>query len=164
MLEIVTHSADETRRIGELFAAILRVCDTVALIGELGSGKTVFVSGTLLGLGYDGQVTSPTFTLVHEYKAASIVYHIDCFRLLTMQDFQSSGMEDYLEAEGVVFAEWGDRIADQFNDWSWEVRFDFVNGDENERRIGFLPGRGEQSLERFKKLRTFFAGSVEVTS
>lgn len=164
MFEITTHSADETQKIGEIFAALLRAGNTVCLNGELGSGKTVFVRGAVKGLGFDDHVTSPTFALVHEYQAASTIYHIDCFRLFTTQDFMSLGIEDYLAAEGVIFAEWGDRIADMFNDWLWKINFNFVDGGENDRRIVFSLGRRSHSRGYYERLKTLIAGSTEVNA
>ena len=85
--------------------------DVVALVGELGSGKTWFVKGMAAGLGHPGEVTSPTFTLAHEYEGGRLpLFHFDFYRLDHPDDLLALGWDDYLDAGGVVVAEWADRF------------------------------------------------------
>ncbi len=159
MIEIITESAAETKNIGATFARFLRSGDTILLNGDLGSGKTVFVSGAAAGLGYKGAVTSPTFTLVHEYGTVTPLFHIDCFRLHTPQDIISLGIEDYLALEGIIFAEWADRIAGHFDAWSWEINLEFVASAENKRRILIKSGRKTEVGDRLCNLQAFLTES-----
>jgi tRNA threonylcarbamoyladenosine biosynthesis protein TsaE len=110
-LETVTSSAEETELLGERLGAVLRAGDVVALTGDLGAGKTTFVHGAARGLGYDGPVTSPTFTLVKEYEGGRLpIYHLDIYRLERMQDVIDLGFEELVDRGAVVFVEWGDAI------------------------------------------------------
>lgn len=85
--------------------------DVVALVGELGSGKTWFVKGMAAGLGHPGEVTSQTFTLAHEYEGGRLpLFHFDFYRLDHPDDLLALGWDDYLDAGGVVVAEWADRF------------------------------------------------------
>lgn len=83
----------------------------IALIGGLGAGKTHWTKGFVAGLGSAAEVTSPTFGLVHEYPGARLpVFHLDFYRLENADELIALGWDEYLEAEGVVIAEWGDRF------------------------------------------------------
>ena len=110
---ITVHSTDETVRLGKRLGASLNAGDLVALVGELGSGKTWFTKGVALGIGVHPKtvVSSPSFALVNEYYGKCPLYHMDVFRLDSPDDFFSSGLEEYLNFEGVVIMEWADRFA-----------------------------------------------------
>jgi tRNA threonylcarbamoyladenosine biosynthesis protein TsaE len=162
-VEIVTESAAQTRNVGRKFARILRVGDSVALTGELGSGKTVFVQGAVQGLGYKGHVTSPTFTLIHEYSADVLIRHFDCFRLHQPSDVLTAGIEDYLDGDGILFVEWADKIKDYFNQWLWEINFFFVNNEENNRRIRFRTSARTEAPDRIEDLKAILTGLAEMT-
>jgi len=163
-IQTTTHDADETRALGESFAHILRAGDTVALRGELGSGKTVFVQGVCCGLGYHGSVTSPTFTLVHEYPAHLPICHFDCFRVRNIREISTTGFEDYLGSAGIMLVEWAENIKDFFNQWSWEIRFNFVQNEENHRQISISCPLQADSDRRLRQLCRILAGIVEVPS
>ncbi|MGE9269449.1 MAG: tRNA (adenosine(37)-N6)-threonylcarbamoyltransferase complex ATPase subunit type 1 TsaE [Verrucomicrobiales bacterium] len=84
-----------------------------ALVGSLGAGKTHWTKGFARGLGYEGEVTSPTFGLVHEYRAGRLpVFHLDFYRLESVEDLLALGWDEMLEECGVVVAEWGDRFSE----------------------------------------------------
>lgn len=96
--------------IGRGFADEVEHGSVLALKGDLGSGKTLFVKGFVDGLGSTADVTSPTFTLVHEYSGGRMpVYHFDFFRLENEQSLARLGLDDYLFADGVCVIEWADR-------------------------------------------------------
>ena len=86
----------------------------LALHGDLGSGKTCFVQGLAAALGIDRPVTSPTFTLVHEYKGLRPLVHVDLYRLRDSLDALMLGMEDYFDSTGVTAVEWAERAEDIF--------------------------------------------------
>jgi tRNA threonylcarbamoyladenosine biosynthesis protein TsaE len=107
-----TSSEEETIALGEAIAAELPRRAVVMLIGELGAGKTTISKGIVRGLGAaePEQVSSPTFTLIHEYGAGGKVYHIDLYRLETEREAASLGLEEILDREAVVLIEWGERF------------------------------------------------------
>jgi tRNA threonylcarbamoyladenosine biosynthesis protein TsaE len=108
---IISHSPAETFEHGRLLAATLRAGDVVALDGELGAGKTHFVKGIAAGLGCDGDVTSPTFTLVHEYTGGRLpLFHFDFYRLESEDETLRIGLDDYLGSGGAVVIEWAGKF------------------------------------------------------
>lgn len=103
----------ETLAVARKLAPLLQPGDVIALVGELGAGKTHFVKGLADGLGYMGEVTSPTFTLIHEYLGGLMpLYHFDFFRIENEQEALDIGIEDYLSSDGVCVIEWADKLAD----------------------------------------------------
>lgn len=101
---------EDTRAVGEALAPLLRPRDAVALTGELGAGKTVFVQGVARGLGIEEPVVSPTFTLIKEYTGRLDVAHVDVYRLDRVQDVVDLGLEELGEGEDVLLVEWGDAV------------------------------------------------------
>ena len=111
MATFISNSPAETEAIGRQFAESLDVGSVLALKGELGSGKTSFVKGVVAGLGCSADVTSPTFTIVHEYRGGRVpVYHFDFFRVENQQSAERLGLDDYFFGEGVSVIEWADRF------------------------------------------------------
>jgi tRNA threonylcarbamoyladenosine biosynthesis protein TsaE len=108
----VTHSEDETADMARELAAGLKAGDVILLSGNLGAGKTAFVRGLASGLGIDPEdVSSPTFTLVHEYQGGRLtLYHADLYRLETVAT-EDLGLEEMGVADGVLAIEWPDRLA-----------------------------------------------------
>jgi tRNA threonylcarbamoyladenosine biosynthesis protein TsaE len=108
---VVTHSEDETQQVARELAAQLVAGDVLLLTGNLGAGKTAFVRGLAAGLGIDpGEVSSPTFTLVHEYRGGRLtLYHADLYRL-DRAATQEIGLEEMGVADGVLAIEWPDRL------------------------------------------------------
>jgi len=111
---VVLHSRStrETIRIGERLGTLLLPGDVIALTGELGTGKTHFIKGVAWGAGVSKSsvVSSPTFTLIHEYAGRVPFYHIDLYRLETGEEPEELGLEEVLEGEGIAAIEWADRI------------------------------------------------------
>jgi tRNA threonylcarbamoyladenosine biosynthesis protein TsaE len=114
-LEFVTHSPQETIELGTKLARQLPQPCLVVLQGELGSGKTTLVKGIVSGLGVARQeeVTSPSFTLVHEYGSDRKVFHADLYRIEGAREQATLGLEDLLEQEATVIVEWGEKLIDQ---------------------------------------------------
>ncbi|HSJ01690.1 MAG TPA: tRNA (adenosine(37)-N6)-threonylcarbamoyltransferase complex ATPase subunit type 1 TsaE [Verrucomicrobium sp.] len=101
----------ETLVWGRFLAGTLQRGDVVALVGNLGAGKTHATKGIVAGLGSGAQVSSPTFTLVHEYDGGRLpAFHFDFYRLDTPKDVLGVGWDDYLSGEGIVIVEWADRF------------------------------------------------------
>ncbi len=111
MASIISHSPAETFAYGRSLGETLRAGDVVALDGELGAGKTHFVKGIAAGLGCAGDVTSPTFTLVHEYAGGRLpLFHFDFYRLESEDETLRIGLDDYLGEGGVVVIEWAGKF------------------------------------------------------
>lgn len=129
-----TRSVAGTMAVAQTIAEILTAPRMVVLRGELGAGKTTLVKGWVaaLGLGGADEVTSPTFTLVHEYaKAGRKVYHLDLYRLETERELATLGLEEMAEDEGaVVLIEWGEKFASVMERADAEVAMEYLEGDE----------------------------------
>jgi len=107
----ISNSPAETEAIGRELADNVDAGSVLALKGELGSGKTLFTQGLVAGLGSTAAVTSPTFTIVHEYQGGRLpVYHFDFFRLENRRAAARLGLDDYFFGEGVSVIEWADRF------------------------------------------------------
>lgn len=125
-----SHSASETETFGRRFADQLSAGSIVALVGDLGAGKTQFARGLALGLGITDAVTSPTFTIIHEYRKGRLpVYHFDFFRLEDRARLIQLGLDDYFSGEGVSVVEWADRFPDIIPATAQWVRFTIMPGD-----------------------------------
>lgn len=114
-LDIITHSPEQTRRLGIRLGMLLKPGDVVCLSGDMGAGKTVFTSGIGQGWGTEYPVTSPTFSLVHQHNRDAdqvVLYHLDCYRLADSADADSIGIDDILDSKGVIVFEWPERIVD----------------------------------------------------
>jgi tRNA threonylcarbamoyladenosine biosynthesis protein TsaE len=112
-LELYSGSPDDTRRIGRCLGTLLQPGDIVALMGELGTGKTCLTQGIASGLDIPPAyaVTSPTFTLINEYPGRHPLYHIDVYRLSGPIDMEDLGYEEIFYGRGVVVIEWAEKIA-----------------------------------------------------
>ena len=128
---ITSHSAEETFAAGREEAARVRAGDVIALVGELGAGKTQWVKGLAAGLGSEATVTSPTFTLIHEYPGGRLpLYHVDCYRLEGAEELLGIGLDDYLDGGGVLVIEWADKFPELMPGRTRWVRFGIGEGDE----------------------------------
>ena len=107
-----TNSAEETKVLGERLAGGLGPGTVVALIGDLGSGKTTLVQGICRGLGVTEIVNSPSFTIINEYPGRCPIYHLDCYRLEGPEDLLDLGYEEYFYGDGVCLIEWAEKAVD----------------------------------------------------
>ena len=109
-----THSPEETQEIGVRIGAQLSPGDVVALIGDLGVGKTCLTQGIARGAGVcqDETVNSPSYILINEYEGKIPIYHIDLYRLERLEDIVALGLEDYLEGDSICVIEWADRMGE----------------------------------------------------
>jgi len=136
--EVITRSAEETIRWGREFATRLKAPLLVLLTGELGSGKTTLTKGIVAGLGAatEDEVTSPTFTLVHVYGGAAKVYHGDLYRIESLHDFETLGLEDVFAAPAVVILEWSEKFPLESPWPQIRLRLEHLGGDC--RRISLI--------------------------
>ena len=127
----VSASPGETRLIAAEFARHLPSGTVLSLMGDLGAGKTEFVKGLAMGLGTKDEVTSPTFTLVHEYGGGRLtLFHMDFYRLNEEGELNELGFEDYLAAGGVCANEWGDKFPKRLPQDAVSIRFIIHDADK----------------------------------
>lgn len=138
-----THSEEETISLGERLAAEIPARSVVLLIGDLGAGKTTLAKGIVKGLGAarPDEVSSPTFTLIHEYGKG--VYHVDLYRLDHADQVATLGLDEILDRDAVVLIEWGERFPELMPEQHIEIRLRAT--DENGRKIEFWPGMRQDS-------------------
>jgi tRNA threonylcarbamoyladenosine biosynthesis protein TsaE len=118
-VELLLADENETDRLGKIIASQSRAGDVIYLDGELGTGKTTLTKSIAGSLGVPvSQVTSPTFTLIHEYRAGTLpIYHFDLYRLTNPQDLDQLGFDDYLAAQdGILIIEWASKASDRLID------------------------------------------------
>ena len=111
MATVISNSVEETIAFAREWSRSLQPNDVVGLVGDLGAGKTQFVKGLLQGLGSVEEATSPTFTLIHEYRDGRLpLYHFDFYRLRERSEIDEIGFDEYLRDGGVTVVEWADRF------------------------------------------------------
>ena len=134
--EVLTHSPEETIAFGRSLAETLTPPKLVLLRGELGAGKTILVKGIAVGFhaAREEDVTSPTFTLVHEYRGPQVnVYHIDLYRVDTPRELETLGLDDLLAETSVLLIEWGEKFPRFIKERDMEIALKRVG--ESDRRI-----------------------------
>ena len=144
MQAILTHSSDETIAFGRKLAAELTPPKLVVLRGDLGAGKTTLIKGIVEGFraASVADVTSPTFTLVHEYRAADAdIFHIDLYRVDTPRELETIGIDDLLGPRSVLLIEWGEKFERFRKERDLEIVIE--RSGENERKIRISHRRTE---------------------
>lgn len=126
-------NAEATRELGFRLGRELKSGDVVALEGPLGAGKTVFVQGLAGALGITEAVSSPTFTIISEYRGSMTLYHMDLYRLNTPEEFAFLGVEEIIEGDGVTVVEWSEKAGDELPERS--IRVNITIGEDGERLI-----------------------------
>ncbi|HEX8371552.1 MAG TPA: tRNA (adenosine(37)-N6)-threonylcarbamoyltransferase complex ATPase subunit type 1 TsaE [Chthoniobacterales bacterium] len=130
----IVHSLAELDVLAKDLASTLPTTAVIQLDGTLGAGKTHFVKALARALGYPGDVSSPTFPLVHEYRwDARLLVHIDFYRLEDENEIYAAGLEEYLPGEGVAVVEWASRFPEVFPEKTWRIHIDIL--DENSREV-----------------------------
>ena len=116
-MEFITHSPEETERVGQALGQVLQPGTVIAYTGDLGAGKTAFTRGLARGLGATDRVTSPTFTIVNEYLSGRLpLFHFDMYRLGSADELFDIGWEDYLLRGGVCAVEWSENVQEAMED------------------------------------------------
>lgn len=136
--EFTTKSAEETIALGQEFALLLAPPKIVVLRGDLGAGKTTLVKGIAEGFNAASQedVTSPTFTLIHEYRGPkAILYHIDLYRVDTQRELETLGLDDLMTGESVLLIEWGEKFARFEKERDVEIAIERVSDIERKLRV-----------------------------
>ena len=133
MKKYISHSPNDTENIAVSLAETLNGGEVVAFRGGLGMGKTCFTRGLAKGLGYKGDVTSPTFALINEYLGGRLnLYHFDMYRISTWEELYSSGFFEYIEENGVVAAEWSENIENALPENTVYVEIKVLDQDKRE--------------------------------
>ena len=145
MEEIITYSPAQTEEFAARFAKNLKGGEIIAFRGDMGMGKTCFTRGLAKGLGFDGQVCSPTFALVNEYVGGRLaIYHFDMFRIDSWEDLYSSGWFDYIDAGGVTVAEWSENIEGALPDNALII--EIIRIDDTTRKIVVRNGAQDENI------------------
>ncbi len=147
-MQYVTNSIEETIKLASGFASILKPGDVVALIGELGVGKTEFVRGICMGLGCSNEIFSPSFVRVHQYKICNgdgqsevlnpkvrCIYHADFYLAKSLDDALDYGLDELYGGENIVVIEWADRFPQVLPTEYWHISIEFSLLNENQRKI-----------------------------
>lgn len=146
ILEVNTESSEETLRLGQVLGNLLQKGSVVALLGELGTGKTVLAKGLAKGLGVQNEreITSPSFVLVNEYHGRIPVYHLDLYRLQSAEQIEDLDWEEFISGSGVTIVEWAEKAARLLPPDRIDVHLRWVS--LQERKLVFI-GKGQGGRE-----------------
>lgn len=139
MKTFTTHSAEETTELGRQLAAGLKPGSMVLLRGDLGAGKTTLVKGIAEGFNAAEAeaVTSPTFTLIHEYRGPEVtLYHIDLYRIDTQRELDTLALDDLMEPNTILLIEWGEKFERFAKERDVEIAIEHRGGDDRLIKIG----------------------------
>ena len=155
-----TSNTSETIRMGKRVGRLLHPGDVVALVGELGAGKTQFIKGLAegVGVGKATYVSSPSFTLINEYPGRISFYHVDLFRLESEKDAEGLGLEEYVRGHGVAAIEWADKIPSLLPEELLWVKIHYTG--EHSRTIEIMP-KGKRYEDLIKKMSDFGIWNAE---
>lgn len=147
---MISRSAKETRAIGQQLAAVLKAGDVVLLDGDLGAGKSELARGVARGLGIEGAVPSPSFTILNAYDEGRIpLYHFDWYRIEDANEIYEMGMEEQLGGDGIALIEWSEKAEECLP--AKRLRISIRTMDENTRELCFSPEGGFVWKEKWLK-------------
>jgi tRNA threonylcarbamoyladenosine biosynthesis protein TsaE len=149
---IITENQAQTQKLGRLIGHVLQSGLLIKLIGDLGSGKTCFAQGLAAGLEVPEEfdITSPTYTLIHEYPGRIPFLHIDLYRIHDEMDAEAIGLWDMLDPASVVAVEWAERLPDAF--WPSDALTIRIEVQDNDNREISLFGSGLQTTNLIKEI------------
>lgn len=148
-LTIETKSPAETEALGERIGRAVEEGVVIALIGDLGAGKTQLTKGIAVGLDVPGLIHSPTFNLIHEHAGRLPIYHFDLYRLNSPHDLDDLGAESYFYGEGVSVVEWAERAGDRLPADRLEIRI----AADDEHRIFDITATGDESSKSLSRIQ-----------
>jgi tRNA threonylcarbamoyladenosine biosynthesis protein TsaE len=153
MLELITSSEQETIKLAANLGKAFKGGEIVALFGDLGTGKTVFVKGVARALRVKQMPTSPSFVIIRHYQGKLDLYHMDLYRLDKIRPILHLGIEDYIYSDGVTIIEWADRIINFLPKQFLKVEIKII--DEHRRQFIFVPfgKQYEEIIEGLKKMK-----------
>jgi len=138
----VSDSVEMTQALAERLAALLRPGSTLALHGDLGSGKTCFVTGIARALGISDAITSPTFTMINEYQGRFPLCHMDLYRIREPDELFSLGLDDYLDGNSIVVVEWAERAGALLPEDTIHIHFEVLESPDTRRIMIESPRKG----------------------
>jgi tRNA threonylcarbamoyladenosine biosynthesis protein TsaE len=156
-LDFISHSEAQTRRLGARLGELLQGGDVICLAGELGVGKTRLAQGIGRGLGVEAPITSPSYTLINEYRpeqARLPFYHIDLYRLGEAKETLTLGLEEYFYGEGVCVVEWADRVPETLPAEHLWIELRYIVETKRGLLMKAMGKRYDELLREFKR-RTF---------
>lgn len=153
-LAVTSTSPEETRILGAAIAPVLLPGDVISLSGDLGAGKTVYVQGLAVALGVRERVTSPTFTIVHEYRGRYPILHVDVYRLNSFQEVIDLGFEEIFDPAAIMLVEWGEAVSPLLPRTYLEIdmRRSLDSEAADERDLVFRP-RGVEWVPKLESMR-----------
>jgi tRNA threonylcarbamoyladenosine biosynthesis protein TsaE len=160
MIQIRTSSVEQTFNVGKYLGQVLKRGDIICLIGGLGVGKTAFTGGIADALGIKGYITSPTFTIVNEYKGSIPLYHFDVYRIADPEEMFEIGFDEYIDGSGIVVIEWADLIKEVLPAEHILVKIekDMENGEN--KRIITIEFKGDVDVKHLEEIKALnFGGS-----
>lgn len=144
MVEFLTDSEKETEKLGEKLGKILKPGTIILIRGDLGAGKTVLSRGIARGLGIEEAITSPTFTLVHQYKGRLPLYHFDIYRIGDPEEMYDIGYEEFFYGDGVTVVEWPEKMEWLLPDEYLEIKIERLPSNGQDVRRISIAGKGAQ--------------------
>ena len=154
-LEFISHSPEETQKLGRCIGQLAVADDVFLLVGELGAGKTCLTQGIAWGLGIKEYALSPTFVIMRELHGRLPLYHIDLYRLDRIEESLDLGLDDYLYGKGVCVVEWADKALSILPKNHLLIKIGYLSDTERSFRI---EGRGERYVELTEQLKGFSLG------
>lgn len=150
-MRIELNSLDDTKEFGESLGRALKKGDILCLNGDLGAGKTTLTKSIGIGLGVEEYITSPTFSLINEYRGNLPVYHFDVYRLENVDELDDLGFDEYFFGEGVCIIEWADKIEKMLP--KEIIVVDIEKGETGDKRIVSISGKGNRYKEVLKEMK-----------
>ncbi|MDP2659952.1 MAG: tRNA (adenosine(37)-N6)-threonylcarbamoyltransferase complex ATPase subunit type 1 TsaE [Dehalococcoidia bacterium] len=152
-LDLVSHSPRQTQALGAFLGRLAKAGDVFLLVGALGAGKTCLAQGLARGLEVPENVTSPTFTLIREYRGRLPLYHVDCYRIDSVQETDELGLEDYLGGQGLCVVEWADKVMEVLPSERLLVHIDYAGDRDRRLRLEAQGTRYERLIDDVKRGR-----------
>jgi len=149
-LEVISNSAEQTRKVGLRLGKLASTGDIILLVGPLGAGKTCLTQGIALGLDIDEYTLSPSFVLVREYQGRLPLYHIDLYRLDNIEEVVQLGLDDYLYGNGVCVVEWADKGLSILPEEHLLIEIEFISS--TKRKLNLVP-QGTRYMEILSRLK-----------
>jgi tRNA threonylcarbamoyladenosine biosynthesis protein TsaE len=150
MMNFISESPEETQRLGEELGRLTQPGDLFLLVGNLGTGKTCLTQGIAWGLGIEGYATSPSFVVVNQYRGRLPLYHIDLYRLDSIEEVIELGLDDYLYREGVSVVEWAEKALAVLPKEHLLIEMNFLS--DTSRNLVLKPS-GERYVEMLSQLK-----------
>jgi len=150
-MNILSHSPEETQSLGRQLGRLAQAGDLLLLVGSLGAGKTCLTQGIAWGLGVEGYATSPSFVVINQYWGRLPLYHIDLYRLDSIDEIVELGLEDYLYGTGVCVVEWAEKALAVLPTEHLLITMSFLS--DTSRNLVLKPN-GQRYLEMLSQINT----------